>query len=55
VDALIELLKKNKKKIKIDPIARKEQQTLEKAHQVSLETLLLIKMPLIQCDRLIMR
>jgi hypothetical protein len=51
--ALIELLKRNKKKIKIDPIARKEQQTLEKEYRASLETLLPIKMQLMRCDRLI--
>ena len=50
---LIELLKKNKKKIKIDPVARKEQQTLEKEYQASLETLLPLKMQLMRCDRLI--
>jgi hypothetical protein len=52
-DALIDLLKKNKKKIKIDPTARKEQQTLEKEYKASLETLLPLKMQLMQCDRLI--
>lgn len=52
-DALIELLKKNKKKITIDPVARKEQQTLEKEYQASLETLLPLKMRLMRCDRLI--
>ena len=52
-DALIELLKKNKRKIKIDPVARKEQQTLEKEYQASLETLLPLKMQLMRCDRLI--
>ena len=52
-DALIDLLKKNKKKIKIDPTARKEQQTLEKEYQASLDTLLPIKMKLMRCDRLI--
>ena len=50
---LIELLKKNKRKIKIDPVARKEQQTLEKEYQASLETLLPLKMQLMRCDRLI--
>lgn len=50
---LIELLKKNKKKIKIDPVARKEQQTLEKEYQASLETLLPLKLQLMPCDRLI--
>jgi len=52
-NALIELLKKNKKKIKIDPVARKEQQTLEKEYQDSLNTLLPLKMQLMRCDRLI--
>jgi hypothetical protein len=52
-DALIELLKKNKKKIKIDPVARQVQETLEKEYQASLETLLPIKMRLMRCDRLI--
>ena len=52
-DNLIELLKKNKKKIGIDPVARKEQQTLEKEYQASLETLLPLKMQLMRCDRLI--
>ena len=52
-NALIELLKKNKKKIKIDPTARKEQQTLEKEYQASLDTLLPIKMQLMRCDNLI--
>jgi hypothetical protein len=52
-DTLIELLKKNKKKIKIDPVARKEQQTLEKEYQATLETLLPLKLLLMRCDRLI--
>ena len=52
-DTLIELLKKNKKKIKIDPVARKEQQALEKEYQASLGTLLPLKMQLMRCDRLI--
>jgi len=52
-DALIELLKKNKKKITIDPVVRKELQTLEKEYQASLETLLPLKMQLMRCDRLI--
>lgn len=52
-DAMIELLKKNKKKLKIDPDARKEQQTLEKEYQASLETLLPLKIQLMQCDCLI--
>ncbi|MGG6295460.1 TaqI-like C-terminal specificity domain-containing protein [Leptolyngbya sp. AN02str] len=52
-DDFIELLKKNKKKLKIDPAARKEQQTLEKEYQNSLDVLLPIKMQLMRCDRLI--
>ncbi len=52
-DELIEILKKNKKKIKIDPVARKEQQTLEKEYQDSLTTLLPIKEQLRLCDKLI--
>ncbi len=52
---LIEVLKKNKKKVKIDPVARKEQQTLEKEYQASLDTLLPIKMQLTRCDKLIDR
>ena len=52
-DDLIEVLKKNKKKIKIDPIARKEQQSLEKEYQDSLNTLLPIKERLTCCDKLI--
>ncbi|WP_316430782.1 MAG: hypothetical protein EDM05_047885 [Leptolyngbya sp. IPPAS B-1204] len=50
---MIDLLKKNKKKIEIDPTARKEQQTLEKKYQASLDTLLPIKMQLMRCDNLI--
>jgi len=53
LDALIELLKKNRKKLKIDPTARKEQQTLEKEYQASLDILLPIKMQLMRCDNLI--
>jgi type I restriction-modification system DNA methylase subunit len=52
-DDLIEVLKKNKKKIKIDPVARKEQQSLEKEYQDSLNTLLPIKEQLTNCDKLI--
>ncbi|MCL1469160.1 hypothetical protein [Argonema antarcticum] len=52
-DELIEVLKKNKKKLKIDPVARKEQQPLEKEYQASLDTLLPIKMQLMRCDKLI--
>jgi type I restriction-modification system DNA methylase subunit len=52
-DELIEVLKKNYKKIKIDPIARKEQQSLEKEYQDSLNTLLPIKQQLMRYDKLI--
>jgi hypothetical protein len=52
-DDFIEVLKKNKKKIKIDPVARKEQQSLEKEYQNSLNTLLPIKDQLTCCDKLI--
>ena len=52
-DELIEVLKKNSKKIKIDPVARKEQQALEKEYQDSLNTLLPIKDQLTRCDQLI--
>ena len=52
-DELIKVLKKNSKKIKIDPVARKEQQSLEKEYQDSLNTLLPIKQQLVRCDRLI--
>jgi hypothetical protein len=52
-DELIEVLKKNSKKIKIDPVARKDQQSLEKEYQDSLNTLLPIKDQLTRCDQLI--
>ena len=52
-DELIEVLKKNSKKIKIDPVARKDQQTLEKEYQDSLNALLPIKQQLTRCDQLI--
>ncbi|MTJ54842.1 N-6 DNA methylase [Anabaena sp. UHCC 0253] len=52
-DELISILKKNQKKLKIDPTARKEQETLEKEYQSSLNTLLPIKKQLKQCDWLI--
>ena len=52
-DDLIEVLKKNKKKLKIDLVARKEQQTLKKEYQDSLDTLLPIKQQLTNCDKLI--
>jgi len=50
---LIEVFKKNQKKLKIDPVARKEQETLEKEYQASLDTLLPIKTQLMTCDKLI--
>ncbi len=52
-EELIEVLKKNSKKIKIDPVARKDQQTLEKEYQDSLNALLPIKQQLTRCDQLI--
>ncbi len=52
-DELIDILKKNQKKLKIDPTARKEQETLEKEYQSSLNKLLPVKMQLKQCDWLI--
>ena len=52
-DELIGILKKNQKKLKIDPTARKEQETLAKEYQSSLNTLLPIKKQLKQCDWLI--
>jgi hypothetical protein len=53
LDELIGILKKNQKKLKIDPTARKEQETLAKEYQSSLNTLLPIKKQLKQCDWLI--
>ncbi|QSV54988.1 MAG: N-6 DNA methylase [Dolichospermum sp. UKL201] len=53
LDELIGILKKNQKKLKIDPTARKEQERLEKEYQSSLNTLLPIKKQLKQCDWLI--
>ncbi len=50
---LIEIFKKNKKKLKIDPVARKEQESLEKEYQNSLNILLPIKLQLTYCDKLI--
>ena len=50
---LIAVLKKNRNKIKIDPVGRKDQQTLEKEYQDSLEKLLPLKSQLKQCDKLI--
>ena len=50
---LIALLKKNSRKIAVDPIARKVQESLETEYQASLDTLLPIKTKLLQCDRLI--
>ena len=52
-DELIEVLKKNSKRVKIDPVARKDQQALEKEYQDSLNTLLPIKVQLRRCDQLI--
>lgn len=52
-DELIDILKKNKKKLKIDISGRKEQETLAKEYQASLNTLLPIKKQLKQCDWLI--
>jgi len=52
-DELISILKKNQKKLQIDPTARKEQETLAKEYQSSLNTLLAIKKQLKQCDWLI--
>ncbi|MDB9520390.1 TaqI-like C-terminal specificity domain-containing protein [Dolichospermum circinale CS-1225] len=53
LDELIDILKKNKKKLKIDIRSRKEQETLAKEYQASLNTLLPIKKQLKQCDWLI--
>ena len=53
LDELIDILKKNNKKIKIDISGRKEQETLAKEYQASLNTLLPIKKQLKQCDWLI--
>ncbi|MDB9468019.1 Eco57I restriction-modification methylase domain-containing protein [Dolichospermum circinale] len=53
LDELIDILKKNKKKLKIDISGRKEQETLAKEYQASLNTLLPIKKQLKQCDWLI--
>lgn len=53
LDELIDILKKNKKKLKIDISGRKEQETLAKEYQSSLNTLLPIKKQLKQCDWLI--
>ncbi|KOR35891.1 restriction endonuclease [Planktothricoides sp. SR001] len=52
-DDLIPILNQNKKKINIDPVARKDQQTLAKEYQASLDILLPIKTQLMRCDRLI--
>ncbi len=52
-DDLIAVLKKNRNKIKIDPVGRKDQETLEKEYQDSLEELLPLKTQLKQCDELI--
>ncbi|WP_217358207.1 Eco57I restriction-modification methylase domain-containing protein [Anabaena sp. UHCC 0187] len=53
LDELIDILKKNKKKIKIDLTTRKEQETLGKEYQSSLNILLPIKQQLQRCDCLI--
>ncbi|OBQ08885.1 MAG: restriction endonuclease [Anabaena sp. LE011-02] len=53
LDELIGILKKNQKKLKIYPTARKEQETLAKEYQSSLNKLLPIKKQLKQCDWLI--
>ncbi|MBD2134349.1 Eco57I restriction-modification methylase domain-containing protein [Sphaerospermopsis sp. FACHB-1094] len=53
LDELIDILKKNKKKIKIDITTRKEQETLGKEYESSLNVLLPIKQQLKQCDWLI--
>jgi hypothetical protein len=52
-DELISILKKNQKKLQIDPTVRKEQEILEREYQSSLNTLLPIKKQLKQCDWLI--
>jgi len=52
-DELIAILKKNQKKIQINPVARQEQETLEKEYQASLNTLLPLKRQLMRCDKLI--
>jgi type I restriction-modification system DNA methylase subunit len=52
-DQMIDIFKKNQKKLKIDAVARKEQETLAKEYQASLDNLLPIKLQLMQCDRLI--
>jgi len=52
-DNLIAVLKQNKKKLTIDPVARQEQQTLAKEYQATLDTLLPLKMQLRRCDNLI--
>jgi len=49
----IALLKKNKKKLKIDRVARKQQETLEKEYEVSLDRLQPMKRELMRCDKLI--
>ena len=52
-DELIAILKKNKRKLNIDPVSRKEQENLEKEYQASLDTLIPIKTQLTRCDKLI--
>lgn len=53
LDELIDILKKNKKKIKIDITTRKEQEILGKEYESSLNILLPIKMQLKRCNWLI--
>ncbi|MBD2137566.1 Eco57I restriction-modification methylase domain-containing protein [Anabaena sp. FACHB-1237] len=53
LDELIDILKKNKKKVKIDITSRQAQETLSKEYQSSLNILLPIKKQLKQCDWLI--
>jgi len=52
-DDLIAVLKRNKGKLTIDPVARTEQETLAKEYQATLDTLLPLKMQLMRCDNLI--
>lgn len=53
LDELIDILQKNKKKVKIDITSRQVQKTLSKEYQSSLNILLPIKKQLKQCDWLI--
>jgi len=52
-DDLIAVLKRNKGKLTIEPVARTEQETLAKEYQATLDTLLPLKMQLMRCDNLI--